>query len=92
MRDSLEAASGSGSGSTLDGDADPDIEALADDLTELQRTVAEAFRAVTSEVESDLESLQATFRADIESLERRLDALETAVGVDTDADPDDSSA
>ncbi|WP_254763630.1 hypothetical protein [Natrinema marinum] len=90
VRDSLEAASGPGS--EPDSETDPDIEAVADDLTDLQRTVAEAFRSVTSEVEGDLESLQATFQADIESLEQRLAALETAVGVDADAGSDDSSA
>ncbi|WP_408958993.1 hypothetical protein [Natrinema sp. 74] len=88
VRDSLEAASKSEPAS---GD-DPDIEALADDLADLERTVVDAFRTVTSDVEGDLESLQATFREDIAALERRLDALEAAARADGNADTDDPSS
>lgn len=63
-----------------DGDADydgeADIDALADDLAALERTVATAFDAVTDDLESDLERMRVSLTDDISALERRLSALE----------------
>lgn len=65
---------------------DADLDALADDLDDLERTVATAFDTVTSDLETDLERLRSSLQDDIDALERRLAALEEMAGIDPEAD------
>ncbi|QLG50721.1 hypothetical protein [Natrinema halophilum] len=69
IRNSLENIEANGGSSA-------DVDAVAAELNELEQTVADAFQSVTSNLENDLESLQATYEADIDALRRRLRALE----------------
>jgi len=86
VRDSVTDAYAD-TGTETDTDA-AQLDALADDLETLEQTVATAFDAVTSELETDLERLQIDLRDDIASLERRLETLEEETEVDAKLETD----
>ncbi|WP_254522868.1 hypothetical protein [Natrinema caseinilyticum] len=68
VRDSLE---------DVEADADSaDVDAVAAELDELEQTVGNAFKKITSNLENDLESMQANYEADLDAMRRRLRALE----------------
>ncbi|MFC6767267.1 hypothetical protein [Natrinema soli] len=86
VRDSLTDAHAD-TGTDTDIDA-AQLDALADDLEILERTVATAFDAVTSDLETDLEQLQIALRDDIDALERRLETLEEETEADAKLETD----
>ena len=91
VRDSVSDAQGEGADGAVVVDSQSnaaDIDALADDFDELEQTVATAFNEITSDLERDLETLQANLQDDIGALERRLSVLEQQTRNDAIAETD----
>ncbi|WP_254528968.1 hypothetical protein [Natrinema gelatinilyticum] len=65
VRNSLEEA-----------DDSADVDAVAAELNELEQTVSNAFKKITSNLENDLKSVQANYEADLDAMRRRLRSLE----------------